>query len=73
MDNNKDDSILLLVDSMTDATAKLIASHYDKTYIVDLRRYSYYKSSNFIIDNYLNENDIQMVLYQNHNTLILLR
>ena len=62
-DNKSEDNILLLVDSMTDATARLIASSYDHTYVVDLRRYKTYTNKSFDLDSYVQENNIKTILF----------
>lgn len=57
--NNKlKDNLLILSSSFSNPINPLIASHFNKTYIVDLRHYE-----NFNITDYLKKNDINKVLF----------
>ncbi len=56
--NQNKDNLLILSSSFSNPINPLIASHFNKTYIVDLRHYE-----NFIIDDYLKKNDINKVLF----------
>lgn len=58
----KKDNILILGSSYTNAINKLIASHFNRTYIVDLRHYDYSVGEKFNIKKYIDENDIDKVL-----------
>ena len=56
-DNNKE-NILIIGDSFDNAINELIASHFNKTYNVDLRHYN-----EFLIKKFVKENDISKVLF----------
>lgn len=55
-------NVLVLGTSYTNAINKLIASHFKKTHIVDLRHYERVFEEKFNIVNYIEENDIDKVL-----------
>lgn len=55
------DNVLILGSSYTNAINKLIASHFNKTFIVDLRHY-YSKDGEFNIKQYIDKNNIDKVL-----------
>ncbi|MDD4188267.1 MAG: hypothetical protein PHX04_05900 [Bacilli bacterium] len=56
--NSKKDNLLILGASDTNAVNTLIASHFNKTYVIDLR---YYKI--FDVNQYIKNNNINNVLY----------
>lgn len=55
-------NILILGSSYTNPINKLIASHFNKTYVVDLRHYTWTKGEDFNIKEYLKDNKIDKVL-----------
>ena len=55
-------NLLIIGDSYTNAINKLIATHFNKTYDVDLRHYKETFNEEFIINEYIEENDIDKVL-----------
>lgn len=55
-------NILILGSSFTNAINKLIASHYNKTYVIDLRHYEEIKDQTFDIKKYIKQNNIDKVL-----------
>ena len=60
--NPKKDNVLILGSSYTNAINKLISSHFNKTFIVDLRHYDYLMGEDFNIREYIVKNDIDKVL-----------
>ncbi len=60
-DNSKP-NILILGDSYDNAILKLLASHFNKTYSVDLRSYKRENGKEFEYTKYLKENNIHIVL-----------
>ena len=56
-DNPKKDNLLIISNSFSNAVNKLIASHFNKTFVVDLRHYE-----NFNIENYLRIKKVDKVL-----------
>lgn len=58
----KKSNLLILGSSYTNPINKLISSHFNKTYIVDLRHYTWSKEEEFNIKEYLKENKIDKVL-----------
>lgn len=63
-DTNRPDkkNILVIGDSMDNAIIKLIASHFNKTYSVDMRYMNEEDYANFYMKTYLEKNDIDIVL-----------
>lgn len=55
-------NLLIIGDSYTNSINKLIATHFNKTYDVDLRHYKKTFNEEFIINEYIEENDIDKVL-----------
>ena len=60
--NNDKDNLLVLGSSYTNAINKLIASHFNKTYVIDLRHYEEVMGEKFDIKRYIEENNIDKVL-----------
>ena len=60
-DNDKE-NLLVLGSSYTNAINKLIASHFNKTYVIDLRHYEEVMGEKFDIKRYIEENNIDKVL-----------
>jgi len=60
-DSSKE-SILLIGESYDNAILKLIASHFNKTYSIDLRFYTAYMGKEFHLAEYLRKNNIKKVL-----------
>ncbi len=56
------DSILILGESYDNAILKLLASHFHKTYSVDMRYYKAYMGEEFNITEYMKKHDIDKVL-----------
>ena len=56
-------NILLLGDSFDNAIRKLVASHFNKTYSVDERTYEEDRGERFILSSYVQQNDIDIVVY----------
>lgn len=61
-DNKSKENILLIGESYDNAILKLVASHFNKTYSIDLRFYTAYMGKTFHLSEYLRENDIKKVL-----------
>ena len=61
-DINKE-NILIIGDSFDNAINELIASHFNKTYNVDLRHYKDEEMHEFLIKKFVKENDISKVLF----------
>ena len=55
-------SILVIGESFDNAILKLLASHFDQTYSIDLRYYQAYMGSPFDLNSYLAEHSIDQVL-----------
>lgn len=61
--NNPDkDNILIIGNSFTNSINKLVSSHFNKTYIVDLRHYDKKMKHKFNILDYINKHNIDKVL-----------
>lgn len=60
--DTKKGNILILGSSFTNPINKLIASHFNKTYVIDLRHYEELTSEIFNIKKYIDENKIDKVL-----------
>jgi hypothetical protein len=56
------ENILVVGESYDNAILKLLASHYNRTYSVDLRYYETSMNTSFQLKEYLEEHDIQKVL-----------
>lgn len=63
MDKPERENILIIGESYDNAILKLLASHYNKTFSVDLRYYEHYMGEEFDFDSYVEENDIDKVLF----------
>lgn len=61
--NTDADNILILGESFDNANIELIASHFNKTYCVDLRAYEMDLGHKFDFDEYIKENNISRVLF----------
>ena len=57
------ENILVLGESFDNAILKLLASHFNRTYSVDLRYYEAYMGKPFSLDEYLAEHEIDKVLW----------
>lgn len=55
-------NLLILGESYGNAIVKLLASHYDHTYVVDLRYYEAYMNQEFRFSDYVQEHEIDQVL-----------
>lgn len=63
-DTGKDgDNILIFGNSYDNAILKLLASHFSKTYGIDLRNYEHTFGEKFDFDSYVREHDISKVLF----------
>lgn len=60
--NEEKDNILIIGESYDNAILKLLASHFNKTYSIDLRCYSYLMGEDFDIAEYIIDNKIDKVL-----------
>ncbi len=56
------ENILLIGDSFDNAIVKLLATHYNNTYAVDLRNYEHFNGHPFDFSAYIEENEIDKVL-----------
>lgn len=61
-DENKE-NLLIIGDSFDNAINELIASHFNKTYNVDLRHYKDQEKQEFLIKNFIKEHNISKVLF----------
>lgn len=61
-DNNKKDNLLIIGSSYTNPINKLVASHYNKTYILDPRYYRNYDGSKASLKEYIDDYHIDKVL-----------
>ena len=67
--NNKNKNNLLIIgNSYTNAINMLIASHFNRTYIIDLRNYEHDMNKKFDIINYIKDNNIDKVLVISDNS-----
>lgn len=57
------ENILLIGESFDNAILKLVASHFNNTYSVDLRYYEAYMGEKFSLDDYLARHEIEKVLF----------
>ncbi len=57
------ENILVIGESYDNAILKLLASHFNTTYSVDLRYYSHYMNQPLHFSDYIKRNDIQKVLW----------
>ena len=60
--NPKKDNLLILASSFSNPINELIASHFNKTYIVDIRHYKNDVGKDFDIDKYIKDNKIDKIL-----------
>lgn len=56
-------TILIIGESHDNAILKLLASHFDRTYSIDLRNYTYYMGTEFVLSEYLEQHNIDQVLF----------
>ena len=56
------ENVLVIGESYDNAILKLLASHFGRTYSVDLRYYRNYLGSDFSLSDYLRRNSITKVL-----------
>lgn len=57
------ENILIIGESFDNAILKLLASHFHRTFSIDLRNYEHFMGSSFDIDQYIRENGIDRVLF----------
>lgn len=64
LDTGREDreNLLVIGESYDNAVAKLLASHFGKTYVVDLRNYETFQKAPFRLGEYLRKNGITKVL-----------
>lgn len=67
--NDEKENILIIGNSFSNSVNSLIASHFNKTYVVDLRHYYDVFGEKFDYDNYIEKNNIDKVLILGHHTL----
>ena len=60
-DSSKE-NILIIGESFDNAILKLLATHYNTTYSIDLRSYATYMQKEFDIKSYISEHNIDCVL-----------
>ena len=60
--NSEKENILLIGDSFDNAIIKLLATHYNNTYAVDLRNYEHFNGQPFDFSGYIEKNEIDKVL-----------
>lgn len=60
--DNQDENILIISNSFSNAVNNLIASHFNNTYVIDLRYYEKVKGFKFDIKQYIKDNDIDKTL-----------
>lgn len=60
--NSEKENILLIGDSFDNAIIKLLATHYNNTYAVDLRNYEHFNEQPFDFSAYIEKNEIDKVL-----------
>ncbi|MDO4746779.1 MAG: hypothetical protein Q4A70_00320 [Candidatus Saccharibacteria bacterium] len=58
----KKENLLMFVNSYSNPIDELIASHFNKTYIIDLRHYKQFMGKDFDLKNYISEKKINKVL-----------
>lgn len=61
-DNEKKENLLILSSSFSNAINDLIASHFNKTFVIDLRHYFRTFNYNFLPSDYISKNKIDKVL-----------
>ena len=57
------ENLLIIGESFDNAILKLLATHFDKTFGVDLRYYSHYMGEEFSLGDYVEKNEIDKVLF----------
>lgn len=62
-ENEDKENILVIGESFDNAILKLLASHFNKTFSIDLRNYNYYMGQDFNISEYIEKNEIDKVLF----------
>lgn len=66
------ENLLIIGDSYDNAVNELLASHFNKTYNVDLRHYKRYSGEEFNIDKFVKEHEIDKVLIiGNYNFFVM--
>lgn len=68
--NNTGRNLLMFVDSFSNCIDPYIASHYDKTYLIDLR-YDEYANGQFNYNQFIKEHDIDDVLFMMYSDSLL--
>lgn len=61
--NSGKQNLLIISNSFSNSINEMIATHFNKTYDVDLRQYTYIFNGKFNIKNYIEQNDIDKVLF----------
>ena len=69
--NNNKDNLLIIGNSFTNSINKLVASHFNKTYIIDLRHYEERMHKKFDAKSYIKKNNIDKVLVISDYSLYL--
>lgn len=64
----KEDNLLVFVDSFSNPIKEFIASHYNNTYFIDLRHYKDTYGDDFDFGNFVSEHDIDQVLFTGYYT-----
>lgn len=72
-DNNSDENILIIGESYDNALLKLLASHFNNTYSIDLRNYERENDKKFDLLNYIDVNDIDKILLIGNRDYFLLK
>jgi len=62
-DNKENDNLLIIANSLSNAVNELIASHFNKTYVIDLRYYKEEFKKDFKVLDYIKQNNINKVLF----------
>ncbi len=62
-DDDAKDNLLIIGDSYSNSVNRMVASHFNKTYVVDLRAYQKDVAEDFKLDVYIKEHDIDKVLF----------
>lgn len=68
--NNTGRNLLAFIDSFSNCIDPVLASHYDKTYLIDLR-YSPYDTQTFDYKQFIEDNDIDDVLFMMYSDTLL--
>lgn len=70
--NDEKENLLIIGESYDNAVLKLISTHFNRTYAVDMRYYKAYMGKNFKLGKYMSDNKIDKVLFMGNVDFVIL-